>query len=72
MPQTVSVALNGTLENTHTYPLGAPLTTRTVIVNGSNFVTGQNTIVFTLVSGAGVGLWTVTISDVIVHFQRRA
>ena len=70
MPQTVSVTLNGANVNTHTYNIDAQKATRTIIINGSTFVSGLNSLVFTLTSGAGAGAWNVRVSDVIVHFQQ--
>ena len=70
MSQTIAMTLNGTSVNTHTYAIDAMLSTRTVIINGSTFNSGQNTLLFTLANGAGAGGWTTQIRDVIVHFQR--
>ena len=70
MPQTVSMELNGVSINTHTYEIDAPKATRTVVVDGSTFSADSNELTFTLTSGAGAGLWTVVVSDVIVHFQQ--
>ena len=67
-PLVVSITLNGTSINTHTYNQNPQMATRTVIVNGSSFVQGQNTLVFTLTSGGG----NVTIKNVITHFQQEA
>ena len=70
-PLTVSITLNGASINTHTYSLDPQMATRTVIINGSTFVSGQNTIIFTMTSGPSIGTpGTVTIRDVIVHFQQ--
>lgn len=67
-PLIVELELNGAVVNTHTYTVDPQMSTRTVIINGSTLVNGQNTLVFTLTSGGG----TLTFGNVIAHFQQRS
>lgn len=67
-PLTVELELNGTIVNTHSYVIDPQMSTRMIIINGSTFVNGQNTLVFTLTSGGG----TLTFRNLIVNFQQRS
>jgi hypothetical protein len=67
-PIVIDIALNGTSVNTHTYTIDPQDSTRIVIIDGSTFVNGQNSLVFTQTSGGG----TLTFSNMIVHFQQQA
>ena len=75
LPTGYDLTLNGTLVDSviwATTTIEVPLN-RTVAVIGSQFASGQNSLIFTLTStNQSGGLWSVMISDVIVHFQQVA
>ncbi|MBU1823340.1 MAG: hypothetical protein KKG00_17815 [Bacteroidetes bacterium] len=67
-PLVLEITLNGTAVNTHTYTIDPQMSTRTVIIDGSTFINGQNALIFTQTAGGG----TLTFQNLIAHFQQQA
>lgn len=69
-PQEIEITLNGTTLDTPNYTSNSFVSTKTLLAPGTIFLSGQNSLEFSLVSGSGIGQLGIEISDVIVHFQQ--